>query len=317
MRCRIGYSQDEPPLTTHEPPRLTIVTAVLNRRDMLREAMESLGPADPAIEHLVVDGGSTDGTREVVLARPASRLIDAPGTGIYDAMDIGIRAAQGRFVGLLNSDDRYLPGALDRVRALAAAHPDADLISAGATLFDHDTGRTAPSGAAADRALAARQLILGAVDINARFFSRALYEAVGGFDLSYPCGADRHLLLKMARLDPRHVVVDEPIYQYRSHGGSFTFKPSRAKRIAMALEQADMVERALRERETPASWRAPLAGARAATEARLAVLEPRAALRRLPRLLRTDPWFPARLAAEVGAWLKRRVARATGDKGQP
>lgn len=307
--------EDEFPLTTQLSPRLTIVTAVLNRRDMLREALESLGPADPTIEHLVVDGGSTDGTREVVLARPGSRLIDAPGTGIYDAMDIGVCAARGQLVGLLNSDDHYLPGALAHIQELAMAHPDADLISAGALLFDPDTGRATPSGAAADRALAARQLILGAVDINARFFTRALYLAAGGFDLRYPCGADRHLLLKMARLNPRHVIVDAPIYRYRAHTGSFTFKPSRAKRIAMAREQAHMAEEALQEPGTPAAWRAPLAAALASTEARLAVLEPTNAWRRLPRRLLADPWFPARLAVEIGAWLKRRLARATSRKG--
>lgn len=291
-------------------PRLSIVTAVLNRRDMLRAAIASIDAHDDDIEHIVVDGGSTDGTQDVVRELGRSRLIDAPGTGIYDAMDIGIRAARGALVGLLNSDDWYLPGGLARILQLHETHPTAQLISAGAQLWDEASGHVAVSGAPADRALDARQLILGAVDINARFFSPALYAAVGGFDLAYPCGADRHLLLKMARRAPTHVVVEDVIYRYRAHAGSFTFQPSKAKRVAMAREQADMIARVLGEAETPADWRGPLMGAWAATEARLAILQPIDALQRLPRHVRHDPWFPLRLSAEVAQWISRRRARA-------
>lgn len=298
-------------------PRLSIVTAVLNRRDLVRAAIASIDVHGDEIEHIVVDGGSSDGTQDVVRELGRSRLIDAPGTGIYDAMDIGIRAARGALVGLLNSDDFYLPGGLARMLQLQGAHPAANLISAGAELWDEASGSVAVSGSAADRALGARQLILGAVDINARFFAPALYAAVGGFDLAYPCGADRHLLLKMARRGPTHVVVDDVIYRYRAHAGSFTFQPTKAKQVAMAREQADMIARVLGEVETPADWRGPLLGAWAATEARLAVLQPIDALKRLPRHVRQDPWFPLRLSAEVAQWLNRRRARARLTQASP
>ena len=91
---------------------------------MLVEALASVARQDwPEIEHIVVDGGSTDGTLELVANRPELRLIDGPDQGVYDALNKGIAAATGDVICFLNSDDALEPGALAAAAAAFSEDP--------------------------------------------------------------------------------------------------------------------------------------------------------------------------------------------------
>lgn len=94
-------------------PSLTIITPVLNAAHLLRGCIAS--SADQDCEHLFIDGGSTDGGREL-LQRFGSLLIDAPGTGIYQAQNVGIEMAQGDWCYFIGADDRLRPGAVVALR---------------------------------------------------------------------------------------------------------------------------------------------------------------------------------------------------------
>ena len=95
--------------------KISIVTIVRNNAAQIAETMDSvLGQGYPELEYIVIDGASTDGTREIVESY-RDRLavfVSEPDKGIYDAMNKGIARATGDVIGLLNSGDRYLPGAL-------------------------------------------------------------------------------------------------------------------------------------------------------------------------------------------------------------
>ncbi|MDV7390150.1 glycosyltransferase, partial [Arthrospira platensis SPKY1] len=89
--------------------KISIITVTLNRCDTLRDALESvLGQTIP-VEYIIVDGGSTDGTLELLATYGGriARVISEPDQGIYDAMNKGIRAATGDIIGMLNADDVY------------------------------------------------------------------------------------------------------------------------------------------------------------------------------------------------------------------
>lgn len=98
-------------------PSLTIITPVFNAANLLRGCIAS--SADQDCEHLFIDGGSTDGSREL-LQRAGALLIDAPGTGIYQAQNIGINAAQGDWCYFIGADDRLRPGAVAALRSALA-----------------------------------------------------------------------------------------------------------------------------------------------------------------------------------------------------
>ena len=90
-------------------PLITIITASYNSARTIRDTLDSVaGQCYPHIEHLIVDGGSTDETLDIIQSYPhISRVISESDRGIYDAMNKGIRIASGQIIGILNSDDFY------------------------------------------------------------------------------------------------------------------------------------------------------------------------------------------------------------------
>lgn len=90
--------------------KISVVTAVFNRAGTILEAMQSLqSQSYPQIEHLIQDGGSSDGTVETICAasNQSTFLVSEADEGIYDAINRGIKRATGDVIGLLHSDDFY------------------------------------------------------------------------------------------------------------------------------------------------------------------------------------------------------------------
>lgn len=95
--------------------KVSIVTAVLNGRETIRDTIESVLNQDyKDVEHIIIDGGSTDGTLEVIAeyAGQISKTISEPDQGVYEGLNKGIRVSTGEVIGILPGDDFY---AHDRV----------------------------------------------------------------------------------------------------------------------------------------------------------------------------------------------------------
>ncbi|MBQ9500616.1 MAG: glycosyltransferase [Lentisphaeria bacterium] len=106
--------------------KISVVTVVRNDASHIEETMKSVLEQDyPDVEYIVIDGNSSDGTAEIVRSY-ADRLaffVSEPDKGIYDAMNKGIRRSTGEVVGMINSGDRYFPGALSKVAAAFGPEP--------------------------------------------------------------------------------------------------------------------------------------------------------------------------------------------------
>ncbi|BBM03885.1 glycosyltransferase family 2 protein [Microbulbifer sp. GL-2] len=90
--------------------KVSIITVCYDSVDTIQDTLESVLKQDyPNIEYIIVDGGSTDGTMDIVKCYSGriSTIVSEPDRGIYDAMNKGIELASGDFVGILNSDDVY------------------------------------------------------------------------------------------------------------------------------------------------------------------------------------------------------------------
>lgn len=97
-------------------PRISIVTPSFNQGRYIAETVESVLAQDyPNLEYIVIDGGSTDGTLEILGRYPHIKVISEPDRGQAEAINKGFRLATGDIWGFLNSDDTLLPGALHRV----------------------------------------------------------------------------------------------------------------------------------------------------------------------------------------------------------
>jgi glycosyltransferase involved in cell wall biosynthesis len=106
-------------------PKISVITPSFNSIHTIRETLESVRSQDyPHVEHLVMDGGSKDGTVELLKEFPNLRWVSEKDEGHYHAMNKGIAAATGDIIQILNSDDCLRPGALSIVGRAFAEHPE-------------------------------------------------------------------------------------------------------------------------------------------------------------------------------------------------
>ena len=198
--------------------RISVVTVSYNAADTIAQTIESVLGQEGTFEreYLVIDGGSTDGTVEI-LRRYEDELagwVSEPDEGIYDAMNKGIRRASGKWVGLLNSDDWYADGALAEVARLDGEHPEAGLLIGGLVRLSHDGqwGKVLPPPRGAFSMAEPNNHL-------STFVRDDVYERLGGYDTSYPYHADRELLAR-AMADPEiEIVRTDRVLSYMRAGG--------------------------------------------------------------------------------------------------
>src|SRR5947209_2371212 len=109
------------------PLKISVVTPTFNGIATLRETIESVLTQDyQNWEHIVIDGGSTDGTLDLLRSYAHLQWLSEKDEGHYHAMNKGIERATGEIIAILNSDDRYRNGALSKVATAFAKNPEWD-----------------------------------------------------------------------------------------------------------------------------------------------------------------------------------------------
>jgi glycosyltransferase involved in cell wall biosynthesis len=208
-------------------PSITIVTPCLNSRRTLPATLASVrAQRYPGLEHLVVDGGSTDGTLEVLEQAEGIRFVSEPDRGLTDALNKGIGMASGEVIGWLNADDLYLPGALEAVGRAFAEHPEAEWVTGRCLIIDAG-GREIRRPIARYKDFLLRRysypalLTQNFVAAPATFIRRDALQAVGLFDERFRYSMDYDVWLSLARRgDP--VVIDKPLAAFRMAEGSLS-----------------------------------------------------------------------------------------------
>ncbi len=121
----------------NQSPFFSVITPSFNRVEFVRTAIESvLAQHYEPFEHIIMDGGSTDGTLELLASYPHLRVVSEPDQGLYDALNKGISMARGEIIGQLSSDDFYAPGIFSLIAELFSQNPEADAVSGGARIFE-------------------------------------------------------------------------------------------------------------------------------------------------------------------------------------
>ena len=191
--------------------KISVITVCRNAAATIVDTLQSVArQSHPDVEHIVVDGASTDATVALVRAHGArlARLVSEPDRGLFDAMNKGIALATGELVGFLNADDVYATDDALAQIAAACADPAVDACYADLVYVRADDLRRVvrywKSGPF--RAGLARR---GWMPPHPTFYARrSVYAAHGGFDLRFPRQADFELttrLLEVRRIRAVHI----------------------------------------------------------------------------------------------------------------
>ena len=205
---------------------LSAVIPTFKQAHLLYETIESvLAQSLDAIEAIVVDDGSPDGTRAVLAAyqdHPKIRIIEQVNQGAAVARNNGIAAATGRYIAMLDGDDRWDPGKVESHVAFMEAHPEIDLSYSWYREID---GQGRPYGAVrcpAGLRPSFDELFLTCLmgTASAVVFRRALVDQVGGFDAKLPYANDHEMWLRIAASRNGNIAcLPEVLVDYRVWAG--------------------------------------------------------------------------------------------------
>jgi len=172
--------------------KVSVITAVRNGAGSIAQTLRSVAEQRfPRVEHVIVDGASTDGTLDIVRRYKSTdgALISERDTGVYDAFNKGLAAATGDLVGFLNCGDLYVDErAIERL-ATAIEESGADAAFADVAFIDAETGavlrRFRSTG------FSAAKLSYGYMPAHPTLFvRRSVFERFGKFDASYKIAGD-------------------------------------------------------------------------------------------------------------------------------
>ena len=184
------------------PPLVSVITPSYNQARFLSETIQSILSQDyPNLEYIIVDGGSTDGSEEIIkqYANQLAWWVSEPDQGQTAAINKGFAHASGEILAWLNSDDTYLPGAISQAVESLLEHPQAALVYGDANLID-DQGNII--GRFPSRQTDLRRLLRGSVHIpqQTTFFWSSFWKQVGPLDPSFHFAMDYDLWVRLAKL---------------------------------------------------------------------------------------------------------------------
>jgi glycosyltransferase involved in cell wall biosynthesis len=212
-------------------PRISIVTPSFNQGRFLDEAMRSVLEQDyPSFEYIVIDGGSTDDSLEVIrkYEKHLAFWTSEPDGGPYDAINRGFARSTGSVMAWLNADDKFLPGAFAIVGEIFASLPHVEWITTNYPVTWDADGAVAKCGRFdgfsregflhGENLLGAGWLAMGWIQQESTFWRRSLWESAGGrLDTSYDLASDFELWARF--FEHAHLYgVDSPLGGFRIHG---------------------------------------------------------------------------------------------------
>jgi glycosyltransferase involved in cell wall biosynthesis len=178
-------------------PKISVITATYNSVHTLESTIQSvIAQHYPNLEYIIVDGGSTDGTIDIIrkYEQYITKWVSEKDEGLYDAMNKGIALSTGEWIAFLNSDDVYVNSPLQTVANTAVEKPHVDVVYANA-MMESDVR---PSYIYKSKYPISKNDFWRTPIIHPSMFTkRAALEKVGYFSTNYRIGADYELVLRL------------------------------------------------------------------------------------------------------------------------
>ncbi len=205
-------------------PRISVITTVRNGVSTIERTIQSvLAQAYKNIQYIVIDGGSTDGTLEVI-KKYESQIdcwISEQDRGIYDGFNKGIARAAGKYVCILNADDFFSPNAVERLVEhipLEATEDELPIIHANMMLIMASGQPIAEYRHRADAFN--RRFSAMPVNHTATFVPLFVYQQIGKFDASFRIAGDYEFILRALNSGVKFIHIDETLVYMQTGGAS-------------------------------------------------------------------------------------------------
>lgn len=217
--------------------KVSIITVVFNSKDTIEHTIESvLSQNYKNIEYIIIDGGSTDGTVDII-KKYEDRLaywVSEPDDGLYDAMNKGIKAATGDVVGILNSDDMYADSSVIEETVNVISKEKVDTCYGDLVYVDKNNTQKVRRQWKSGNFLRDR-FKRGWMPPHPTFFvKREIYQKYGLFNTNFPIAADYELMLRfLYKLGCSTAYIPKVLVKMRTGGNS---SPSLANTIKANIE---------------------------------------------------------------------------------
>ena len=215
--------------------KVSIVTISYNQSGYLAQAIESVLNQDyEDLEYIVVDAGSTDGSREIIeqYRSKINKIIFEPDEGPADGLNKGFALSSGDILGYLNSDDMLLPGAVSKIVQAFRKHPNADVISGHGIVIDENNCLTKRIYSHRFNLSAYAHAVCILVQ-QSTFFKKKMFEKVDGYNKSNRVSWDGELWVDFALVGARFRRIHQFISLFRiypeSISGSDNYSDAAAK----------------------------------------------------------------------------------------
>lgn len=214
---------------------ISVITPVHNGIRFIESCINNVIEQEcPAVEHIIADGGSTDGTVDVIrrCAEKFShiRWVSEKDSGQSDAMNKGIGMATGEIIGFLNVDDYYEPGALREALALFDGLPVPSLLVGNCNVWDND-GKlwfvSCPNKIRLKNLLLGRFTEAFPMNASAYFYHKSLHKLIGDYEVDEHYGMDVHFIFKAVQ-QANVTYVDKTLGNYRYLEGTKTYEDDKS-----------------------------------------------------------------------------------------
>lgn len=197
--------------------KFSVITPSLNQGRFIRDCIESVrAQVEAEVEHIVVDGCSTDETVAILKSYPHLQWTSEPDRGQTDAINKGFRQASGDWLMWLNADDYLLPRAFARVDQFAQAHPQADVIYGDCDFVDKQ-GNIVKRKREGDFSYWMLLFYGTFIPSTATFYRRRLIDAGHLLDASQKVSMDLEYYLRLAQAGFRFEHLPQPLACFRWH----------------------------------------------------------------------------------------------------
>lgn len=235
--------------------KISLITATYNSAETVRDTLQSvLNQTFKDIDYIIIDGNSKDNTMDIVKEFEPKfegrlRWVSEKDKGIYDAMNKGVRMAQGDIVGILNSDDFFASNdVFEKVNAAFTENPAIDGVYADVRYVDwNDTGKTVRMFSGKD--FTREKLCWGKMPPHPSFYvKRECYDKFGLYSLDYPICADYDMFVKMIWIGNINTLYINDVFVNMRSGGT----SSNGIKVHRKIMRERM--RCVREHEMPSNY---------------------------------------------------------------